>query len=180
LLAGGFGFTYGANGIWQMDKPGRTFKETHKNYYWYDALNFEGGAQMAFVRNLMESRPFIMPERVPDQSLIVSDTGDADVRIQCARADDYSYAIVYSTSGTEFVLDVKRFKAQKLNAWWYNPRDGKLYTQKNKVSIKPFEVIQNKGVKKFNPPGEPGVANDWLLVIDDASKLFPQPGTPKK
>ncbi len=91
LLAGACGFTYGANGIWQMDKPGAILQATHHNRFWSEALDLEGAKQMQHVRALFESRPFIKPERVPDQSILVSSEGETDDRVQCARAADRSY-----------------------------------------------------------------------------------------
>ncbi|MEM1136685.1 MAG: DUF4038 domain-containing protein, partial [Bacteroidota bacterium] len=102
ILAGGFGFTYGGNGIWQMATEEDKGKSTHFNYFWYEALDFEGGNDMRHVRNLFESRPFIDPERLPDQRLIISQNEAVNFHIQCARAKDFSYIIVYSTSGGSF------------------------------------------------------------------------------
>ncbi|MGZ5134434.1 MAG: apiosidase-like domain-containing protein, partial [Flavitalea sp.] len=158
ILAGGFGFTYGANGIWQMDKPGKIEKQSHHNYYWYDALNFEGGKQMTFVKKLMESRPYMNPERIPDQSMLRSENDGVDGHIQIARADDYSYLLAYSTNGSKFTVDLSKFP-KKLNAWWYNPRDGKTYGQNNRVTNKSITIRQKNGAIEFDPPGEAGPEN---------------------
>src|SRR5690606_14432330 len=99
-----FGFSYGANGVWQMDKPGRV-KESHHNGYWYDALQYEGAGQMKFLKRLFTSRSYLSPERIPDQSLILSEAGEVDDRIQVARAEDFSYLMAYSTNGSAFELD---------------------------------------------------------------------------
>jgi len=180
ILAGGLGFTYGANGIWQMDKPGKIDKASHHNYFWFDALHYEGAGQMTYVRQLMESRPFISPERLPDQGFISSDTGGVDNRIQCARAADYSYVMVYSTNGTSFSADLSRLPAKKLQAWWYNPRDGKLYDAHHRKTSTPFRVLTEKKVTWFDPPGEPAAENDWLLVIEDASRFSTPPGVMRR
>ena len=177
ILAGSLGFTYGANGIWQMDKPGKIDKQSHHNFFWYDALNFEGGRQMTFVRKLIESRPILSPQRIPDQSLIISANDSVDAHIRCARAEDYSYMMVYSTNGSAFTLDLSRMPGKVLKAWWYNPRDGKLYSGKNLVTNKPFETLQKNAAISFDPPGDMGPDHDWILVIDDASGSFPSPGS---
>ncbi len=176
LFAGGFGFTYGANGIWQMDKADKIEQATHHNFFWYEALDFEGAKQMAFVRSLMESRPFIHPERVPDQAMVLSENSNAEGHIQCTRADDYSYAMVYSTNGSAFQVDLSGFKDHEVNAWWYNPRDGETYNGNNKHTRKPFKIIQKNGSHTFDPPGAEGVDNDWILVIDDGAKMYGVPG----
>ncbi|MEJ7769913.1 MAG: glycoside hydrolase family 140 protein [Chitinophagaceae bacterium] len=176
ILAGSLGFTYGANGIWQMDKPDKIDKQTHFNNYWYQALDYEGGKQMAFVRALMESRPMNISERIPDQGLLLSADTGVENHIQCARAKNYSYLFAYSTSGADFIIDLPRMKAKKLNAWWYNPRDGKLYNNDNRLTLKPFKVFQARRKETFNPPGNAGPGNDWILVVDDASQSFNYPG----
>ena len=101
-----------------MDKPGRIDKASHHNFFWYDALHLEGGMQMKFVRNLFESRPVLSPERMPDQGLILSSNDSVDAHIQCARAMDHSFLIVYTTNGSEFTLDLSRMPGKTLNAWW--------------------------------------------------------------
>jgi hypothetical protein len=44
-----------------------------------------------------------------------------------------------------------------IKASWYNPRDGR-YT-----GIGSFE---NKGIKKFDAPGDVKEGNDWVLVLE--------------
>lgn len=173
LFAGSFGFTYGGNGIWQMDKPGRIEKQTHHNFFWYDALDFEGGKQMKYVRALMESRPSRNPERVPDQSLIVSANDSGLAHIQSARSSDLSYIFVYSTNGSAFTLDLQKFKSKKIGFSWYNPRDGKSYNDGNEAITKAAIINNDAQQRTFNPPGEPGENNDWILVLDDPSRKYP-------
>ncbi len=159
-----------------MDKPDNIHDQSHFNYYWYDALNFEGAKQMMFVRSLMESRPFISPQRIPDQSILSSENGDADDRIQCARAEDYSYIMVYTTNGRSFSIDLSRMPAKNLNAWWYNPRNGENYGNNNKAGNMPLKISNKNNVQVFTPPTNEGEKNDWVLILDDASKGFSAPG----
>ena len=176
ILAGAFGYTYGANGIWQMDKPGDIRKMTHHNHYWYDAIHYEGAYDMAHVRALFVSRPFLDPERVPDQSIIRSGEGDVDDRVQCARAADRSYAMCYLTGGDAVTLDLARTSGEAVNAWWYNPRDGHLYNTGGRRTTEPFATVPAEGQRTFNPPGEAGAGRDWVLVLDDVSAGYPPPG----
>ena len=172
VLAGAFGFTYGGNGVWQMDKPGHTGRSSHHNYFWYDALNHEGAHQMRFVRALFESRP----SWIPDQSIVVSDEGSVDDRIQSARAEDGSYWIVYVTNGRTIELDLSKFEGSSIHAWWYSPRDGLIYTCDMKETKEPLAISPNQDVQSFDPPGIVGEGNDWVLVLDEASKGYGLPG----
>ena len=172
ILAGAFGFTYGANGIYQMDKPNRIHKRSHHKFFWYDALNFEGAGQMKFVRQLFESRPF----HIPDQSIILSSEGTVDDRVQAARATDNSYWIIYITNGHSVDLDLSKVSGLSTNAWWFNPRDGLTYTTQSEAVRRPFDIFQNDTRQSFDPPRNPGADNDWILVIDDAARGYPAPG----
>ena len=176
ILAGAFGYTYGANGIWQMDKPGDVRKMTHHNHYWYDAIHYEGAYDMAHVRALFESRPALDPARVPDQGLIRSGEGDVDDRVQCARAADGSYAMCYLTSGDAVTLGLSRMSGEEAKAWWYSPRDGHLYDAEGRRTSEPFATVEAGGERRFDPPGEAGAGRDWVLVLDDASAGYPPPG----
>src|SRR5690606_8373595 len=77
VFAGGFGYTYGANGIWQFtagdeEWDANDYRSTHA---WQEALAYEGSTQMVHLRRLRESRPF--GARIPDQSLILTGGGSA-------------------------------------------------------------------------------------------------------
>ena len=159
LFAGGFGHTYGCHGVWQMWAPGRD-GINGPHYYWYDALDLPGANQMKFVRRLMESRPIF--DRVPDQSLITDPLQEHN-HIQATRGKDYAF--IYSAQGRDFTVNLGKISGSTLNAYWYNPRNGE---------VKDGESVQNKGQKKFSPPSA-GYGQDWVLVLDDASKKYPKP-----
>jgi hypothetical protein len=57
------------------------------------------GAQMRYLRALIESRP--MQVRIPDQWLLVNDPLGTTDRIQACRGSDGSYAFIYTASGTK-------------------------------------------------------------------------------
>jgi hypothetical protein len=54
-----------------------------------------------------------------------------------------------------------------VKAWWFNPRDG---------TAKEIAVFENKDVREFTPP-DYGEMIDWVLVLDDATKKYPPPGS---
>ena len=54
-----------------------------------------------------------------------------------------------------------------MKAWWFNPRNGEA------TAIGEFP---NTGERDFTPP-DPGEMLDWVLVLDDAAKNYPPPGT---
>ena len=60
-------------------------------YYWYEAMNLPGGADMKHVKDLMLSRPFV--SRIPDQTLAVATYEEGD-HIQATRGDGYAFVYI--------------------------------------------------------------------------------------
>jgi hypothetical protein len=173
LFSGGFGFTYGAQDIWNFGE-----RETRLNLDHY--LDYEGAFDMKHVRDLMESRPLL--DRIPDQRLVTSAYGSKGSQFTpgnyraATRASDGSYAFIYSTRGEDFSIDMSKISGSQVKAWWYNPRDGKCYDESgNRIDL-PFGTYSTTGTMTFSPPGEPGAGRDWVLVLDDASRDFCIPG----
>jgi hypothetical protein len=59
-----------------------------------------------------------------------------------------------------------KVSGDQVKAWWYDPRTGKA-TQ--------IGTYESTGEKTFTPPTS-GKNNDWVLVLDDASKNYAPPG----
>jgi hypothetical protein len=180
VFAGGCGFTYGGNGVWQMDKAGQPpHRATHFTQTWDKALDLPSAGQMKHLRRLIESRPFL--SRIPDEgSVLSSPPGERADRIQVTRGADRTWAMVYLTTGQPVTLHLANLKGPTLNAWWFNPRDGKAYDNNGKATDRPFQQVSVADRdRKFDPPGESGEDNDWVLVLDNASKNYPAPGQPR-
>ncbi len=158
LFSGAFGHTYGCHDIWQMYSS-KNEPVNGPHFFWTEAIELPGANQMKYVRKLIESHP--MPDRIPDQSLIKENNYPAAERIQATRGNDYLF--VYTAAGKPFTLVMEKIKGDKLQSYWFNPRDGKTTT---------VEIIDNKGMQIFMPPSS-GYGQDWVLVIDDAAKKYP-------
>lgn len=161
LFAGAFGHTYGCHDIWQFYSPYREAVNS-PHVYWQDAMELPAANQMKFVRHLLESRPML--DRVPDQSLVEESNLYIGERIQATRGNDY--ALIYTTNGKPFTVNLGKITGNQLNAHWFNPRKGE---------TKFLEKLENKGKKKFTPPSS-GYGQDWVLILDDVSKNY---GVPK-
>lgn len=170
LFSGAFGNTYGHHSIWQMWQPGRE-GINFPLMPWYEALDQPGAWQMQYGRRLMESRPFLT--RIPDDSVIVPDDIETSVpgaglyKFSATRDTEGSYAMVYAPVGRKFSVRMDVIKGENVVAWWFNPRNG----EATKTGS-----FKNEGKKEFIPP-TPGELLDWILILDDASKDFPKPGT---
>ena len=137
---------------------------------WKEALQMPAGSQMRHLRALIESRPMLV--RIPDQWLLVNDPMGTTDRIQACRASDGSYAFVYTASGAKLRIRMvdriyEKLSGSMIRAYWYDPRLG------TSVHIEDFSKTESRA---FTPPSS-GRGNDWVLVLDDAARNFPPPGT---
>lgn len=88
--------------------------------------------------------------------------------VQASRDADGSYAMVYVPSARQaVVVNTERLSGKRLKAWWYDPRTGKATPLKGDFPV--------GGRLRFRAP-DPG--SDWVLVLDDASRGYPPPGSP--
>ncbi len=161
VFAGAFGHTYGSNGVMQMFK-GPKVGSYGNTMVWSDAIQQAGAGQMQYVKKLILARPFF--ERIPDQGLVAGENGEKYDRVIATRGQ--SYALLYIYTGKPFKVQMGRITGRTVRAAWYSPKDGKW------TAIGDFA---NNGVREFTPPGTPGNGNDWVLVLDDKSKNYPQP-----
>lgn len=133
---------------------------------WKEALNAPGAQQIGHVKRLMLSRPYFT--RIPDQSVIVGDTGEGSAHISGTRDRTGSYLMIYLPLGQPVTVDMIKLSGLSANAWWFDPRTGKTTHIEGS--------FPTNHPQRFTPPSS-GRGNDWVLVLDDASKGFLAPGT---
>jgi hypothetical protein len=164
IFAGAHGFTYGANGVYQFSKP--AIPHTMRwdpEMTWEQALELPAASQMRLLKALLFSRPYL--SRVPDQSMIASSNGEREERIQATRSADGSYAMIYSAFGRSFSVQLDKISGP-VRASWYDPATGE---------VRDAGRFANRGIHEFRPPKK-SIGQDWVLVLDDASRNFPVPG----
>jgi hypothetical protein len=162
VFAGAFGHTYGDHSVWQMFSPGKA-PINGPLFYWNEAIHRPGAAQMQYVRALIESRPFLA--RVPDQSIVANPLTGADY-IAATRGDDYLF--IYSGQGRPIIVNMGKISGRQVKGWWYNPRTG---------TSTPIGTFENQGTREFICHPLSGFGTDMVLVLDDAEKNYPAPGT---
>lgn len=168
VFAGAFGHTYGCGPvIWFSEKKDNLFAAFHT---WKEALDIIGANEMKYLKALLESRPML--ERLPDQGLLASDDNCAAERIQATRGNDYIF--VYSAYGKQITVKANKISWNKINANWFDPRTGKT------TLIGSFD---NHADLSFTPPlpvasPVPSQKQDWVLILDDASKNYKMPLLP--
>ncbi len=164
VFAGAHGHTYGCHDIWQFLQPSYEPVSSARTP-WQEAIDLPGSYQMQYLRALVESRPML--QRQPAQSIIASVTGEGGEHLQAARAADSSYAFVYFPTGRTATIDIFSISGSWVIASWYDPRTGNT-VRIGKIDIRAVEA-------EFDPPGKAGRGNDWVLILDDAGKGFPNP-----
>lgn len=161
-FAGAAGHAYGAAEVFSFWSPGDPDAEGWYEQPWKVALGYPGADQMRHLRTLMESRPFAT--RIPDQSLLVGEAGLWGQRMQATRDEAGTYLFVYLATGRPVTVRTERLTGEALKAFWFDPRTG---------SSRVIGEFRSGAPRAFTPPSE----QDWVLVIEDASRGFPLPGT---
>ena len=155
LLCGAGGQFFGNRPIWLFD-PG-----------WQAAMDAEGSRGMVHLRALFLSRPW--HELVPDDKhqVVVSGLGEFNGLdyLTAARTRDGGTLIAYVPSSRQVMVDMTQISGERAVAWWYSPRTGE---------ATPAGEFLARGRQTFLPPG----SADWVLVMDDASRNLPAPGSP--
>jgi len=165
VFAGAAGHTYGNGEVYDFWLPGNSQPRWSDGMPWTDDLKLPGSGQMQYLRKLIESRPMLI--RVPDQNLLVGDTGNTTTRLQATRASDGSYAFIYSANGQPVDAKLSLLAGDTFRAWWYDPRTG---------ASTLIGEIPKTDTHTFTPPNS-GNGDDWVLVLDNAAAHFPIPGS---
>jgi hypothetical protein len=154
ILCGAAGQSLGNRPIWLFD-PG-----------WRAAMDAEGSVSMAHLKALFDSRPWY--ELVPDQKHQVVTEGLGEFNgldyLAAARAADGGTVIAYMPSRRKVTVEMSKISGSLAKVWWFDPRTGKA------ESVGTFAA---RGAREFTPPAE----GDWVLVLDDAARNLPAPGT---
>lgn len=162
VLSGGIlGHIFGNCPIWHFNTP--TGSGYCASGTWQSELSSDGSTTLAYLGRLFTSRAFY--KLVPDQEHIVLTGGfQSGVNyVAAARASDGSSIIAYIPTSRTVTIDLTQLAGTSARAWWFNPRTA-VATLINTYST--------SSRTDFTPPD----ANDWVLVLDDASQNLPAPG----
>ncbi len=162
MLAGAAGYTYGCNDIWQMysidKKP-----VIHARTDWKVAMHLPGSTHMKYMKELLTTFPWQKMDN--DQSLILNENPEDDSYIICAFSHDKDFIIAYTPLGKPINLDISGMKAQKVLAFWYNPRSGK------SKQIGGYSITD----KPEFMPWSTGKGSDFVLIIIDEKSNYVLP-----
>ncbi len=172
VFAGGCGYAYGHNALWQMTphtaQPWMLKGWTPGVENWRDALDTPAVRQLHHVKTLLDSHPDL--ERIPDQSVVLAGQGaDIFTRVQATRdgtpgKNDATYLMAYLSAPQTVALNTSVIAARMLRAYWFSPETG---------STEPIqEQFKNSGMFTLEKKPQGG---DWVVVIEDATKNYARP-----
>ncbi len=162
VFAGACGVTYGHHAVWQF-MGAREEAINYPDRGWINAMDRPGATQAGYLKKLMESRPML--NRIADNTIILKGQGEKGEHMEAFRSTDNSYAMIYLPVGKTITINTANLPKQ-ITAWWFNPKD---------ASSQKINTTEKKDTMEFTSPTE-GTENDWVLVIDDASKNYKAPG----
>ena len=174
LNSGGAGHTYGANGVWQVNRENDPFGNspggaTWGALPWREAMELPGSSQLALAKALLLTLPWHQlapsaPRHSPARRWkkllrwlsLSSDRSQTPVAAAATVTQDL--AICYSVESRPYWVDLSQL-SQPVEAVWFDPVNGNTVpAAESNRSI--------GGHQKFVPPGKnTGDAEDWVLVI---------------
>ena len=154
VLCGEFGHVMGNYPIWSFG-PG-----------WQAAMESPGSTALMCWGRLFRSRPWY--DLVPDQDHKVVTAGLGEFwgldYVTAAVTGDGGTMMAYLPSARTITVDLSKLAKGRARAWWYNPRTG---------GATEAGAFATEGAMQFTPPSD----GDWVIVLDDASKHIPAPGS---
>jgi Protein of unknown function (DUF4038)/Putative collagen-binding domain of a collagenase/Cep192 domain 4 len=134
---------------------------------WKPQLGSAGAVAQQYAGKLFRSREFW--KMVPDltHTVLTANYGSGVSQSVAARSSDGQTIIAYfpggSASAKTFDMSKITSSTSQVTGWWYNPSSG---------ASTEIGTFSNSGTHSFTEPD----GNDWVLVLDDASKGLPAPG----
>jgi len=162
MLAGAAGYTYGCHDIWQMFDIQREPINGARTS-WQESIHLTGSKQLQYMKSLLNSFPW--QEMKNDQSLILNANPEDSSYVICAMGKKRDFVLAYTPMGKPLTIDLSKMNAQKVVAFWYNPRDGKSrkigeYATTDKPEFAPWSI---------------GRGSDFVLVIMDVAAKYRLP-----
>jgi len=180
VLAGAMGFNYGNNNVWLFYKKNSNYEDRYMQTNDWDSnegIYADGAKQMISLKNLVASRPFYTC--IPTDDLIRNDSKQEIEQSQIVSllSRDKSFAVSYIPIGQVFNVDLSQVSGN-IGCWWYNPVTGNICDQDGMELKfkKPFKEIDQKKKTtsyQFSSPSN----QDWVLILDDTSKMLSPPGS---
>ncbi len=166
MLSGAFGFTYGANGIWQVNTKTVPYGASpHGGNWgitpWEEAYQLPGSTQLGLAKRLLERFPWW--EFEPHQDWIEPSGSDSNMGLGFAAGIPgvvrlfYLYGAIHPRGSTPRVKNLEQ--NVKYEAFFWNPTDGEEY---------PLGAVVPDNQNQWEVPLPP-FYKDWILVLERKS-----------
>lgn len=173
IFAGGFGHVYGNEAIWDFDPTWKT------DLFWDGAISmkylnhiFTDGLTHSTFNELSPNNEILANK---DKGITTSECWNSSTmeapysnRIVALANTGYTTVLVYSADGSS--IEIKHdLLPGSYQAYWYNPRTGRWSERKEIIEKKPIDetrIFSNEDATMFDPPGNPGFDNDWILLLE--------------
>ena len=164
LMNGTAGHTYGANGIWQCNRPGEPHgvSPSGGNYGripWNEAMHLPGSRQVGLGKKLFEQYPWYRFEPHPEWVAYLSNDNNDAVTPQATGIPEVVRLIYVPEARPIIVRNLGSKHAYR--ATYFNPVDG---------SRSAFAVVHPDSSDSWICPSPPGPEHDWVLVLETAAK----------
>jgi hypothetical protein len=155
LVSGCAGHTYGASGIFQINRDDWKFGQSFSGVdwgrlSWREAMNLPGSTHLAHAKRLLLTLPW--QRMAPAPQLAPGATA-------AAITPDGAHALIFTASGKPFAVERTRL-GRDVRVRWFDPTTG----QKTRVEPDPFRA---DGDAQLKPPGLNGAGDpDWALLME--------------
>ncbi|TDW13232.1 collagenase-like protein with putative collagen-binding domain [Breznakia blatticola] len=157
IQAGGCGYTYGAQGIWdcvyEKNQPNTMSLFNRYDITWYEAIDGIGGYQMGYMKKFYEQQQFWLLSPYKQESEIIKNPFGKKLPAVSMNKEHTHYVLYYSES-TRKSGNLEGLSNGAYILEWFNPRSGE-YEMKENVEIENHT---------FSIPTKPDT-NDWCLVL---------------
>jgi uncharacterized protein DUF4038/collagenase-like protein with putative collagen-binding domain len=161
IQLGGFGYTYGAHGLWyptQSETDDRYWTDWGVSPPWWVAMELPAGAQMQYLRKLYESVEWWTLEPRYDGVARTDGTAAEDWFQPRAKAKGDELYLVWFPYGHDasaaYTLRRQSIEQETFDAKWFDPQTG-VFTVREPVSCAGADC---------ELPSRPNSA-DWVLVL---------------
>ncbi len=132
---------------------------------WRPLMGTAGMYQAMHCFKLFGSRPW--QRLVPDTTNKIITDGRGKYKsityVCAAQTPGHGTYIAYLPQGGTLTLNLSALNAEKVKAWWYDPRNGR---------PRLIGTFAGHGIKKLSPQ----TSEDWVLVVDNAALGLGAPG----
>lgn len=159
IQAGGCGYTYGAQGIWDVvwekGRPNPMSLFNRFDVTWAEAIDGPGGEQMGYMRRFYEKARFWELHPYGAQAEEQTFSPFAKKQPYVTLNSDATRLVLYYADSTRKSITLEGLRDEPYQAEWFDPRTGETLPWGE-------PVIPQGG--RWTPPAKPGTS-DWLLLV---------------